>query len=62
MSSIRCNWWAETPFLLAHIKWKACSHLWSAIFDRSMTVFMVTVKSLRQAASAQRNTPGFLVA
>ncbi len=38
------------------------SHLWSGMWLRSMTVPVVTVKSLRHSFSAHRYQPGFLVA
>ena len=47
--------------LVEVIRWKAASHLCRAIWLRSMTVFMVTEKSLRHSFSAQRYTPARFV-
>ena len=48
------------PFLLAISRWEAMSHLLSGMWLRSITVPVVTVKSLRHSFSAQRYQPGFL--
>src|SRR6266496_4328390 len=48
MPSIRCSWCADTPFLLAAIRWVASNHLCSGICDRSRTVPVRTVNLSRQ--------------
>ena len=58
MSSVRWKLMGRTPFLLRPSSdAKPAATYAGQCADRSMTVFMVTVKSLRHSFSAQRNTP-----
>jgi hypothetical protein len=49
------------PFLLEQSRWNAKTHLWSAIWLRSIGEFIVTVKLPRHAVSAQRYVPAGLI-
>ena len=55
-------WWAEKPFFDEAARWNAAAHWVSLAWLRSITVPVITVKSLRQSLLAQRYTPAFLVA
>jgi hypothetical protein len=47
--NMRWSWCALIPFLLAHIKCIASSHLWGGFLERSNTVPTVTVNCRRQS-------------